>query len=146
MLTSFDFAGGLSFDDATIDLASLPRTKVMVTGAHGKQQFDSWVARTPQEQEQGLMFINDLPADKGMLFIETPPRVMRMWMKNTFVELDILFVGSSGKIAYIAQHAVPHSLDIIGPDMPVAAVVEIKGGEASRRALQVGDSVSWRLP
>lgn len=146
VLTSFDFAGELSFDDTTIDLANLPKTKVVVTGAHGTQQFDTWIARKPQEQEQGLMFVNDLPADKAMIFIEKPPRVMRMWMKNTFVELDMLFVSASGKIAYIAEHATPHSLDTIGPDIPVAAVVEIKGGEASRRGLKVGDKVSWKLP
>ncbi len=146
VLTSFDFAGGVSFDDSILDLAKFPKTKVRVKSARGEQQFDSWIARSPQEQEQGLMFVNDLPADKAMLFLEQPARVMHMWMKNTFVELDMLFVGPGGKIVYIVEHAVPHSLDTIGPDVPVAAVVEIKGGEVERRGLKQGDAVSWTRP
>jgi uncharacterized membrane protein (UPF0127 family) len=146
VLTSFDFAGSLNFDDSLLDLASFPKTDVVVKSAKGPQRFHVWVARAPREQEQGLMFVHDLPADKGMLFIQSPPRRMRMWMKNTFVELDMLFIGSDGRIRSIVQRTVPHSLETVGPVEPVAAVLEIKGGEAALRGLQAGDAVSWKTP
>jgi len=146
VLTSFDFAGSLNFDDSLLDLASFPKTDVVVKSAKGPQRFHVWIARAPREQEQGLMFVHDLPADKGMLFIENPPRQMRMWMKNTFVELDMLFIGSDGRIRTIVERTVPHSLETLGPAEPVAAVLEIKGGEAALRGLEAGDLVSWKTP
>jgi uncharacterized membrane protein (UPF0127 family) len=69
-----------------------------------------------------------------------------MWMKNTYVPLDMVFIGQDGRIARIAERTTPHSLELVSSGTPVAAILEIKGGEAARRALHTGDRVSWTRP
>lgn len=125
------------------DLSTFPRTQVAVHTKPQLQRFQVWVADTPARQAQGLMFVRDLPAGEGMIFINDKPRVAAFWMKNTFIELDMLFVAPDGHIAKIAERAVPHSLSTISSGVPIIAVLELKGGEASRRGLKVGDRVDW---
>lgn len=128
------------------DLATFPRTTLTIHTAHGAQRFTVWVAATEARREQGLMFVRDLPADEGMLFIEGRPYRAAMWMKNTFIPLDMLFIAPDGRIAKIAANTTPQSLATIRSDAPVSAVLEIKGGEAARRKLHAGDRVSWQPP
>ena len=87
------------------------------------------------------MFVRDLPADQGMLFVNEAPRVSYFWMKNTYIPLDMLFIDSRGRIAAIFANTTPHSLDPVGPDVPVKAVLELRGGEAARRGIRTGDRV-----
>ncbi|MEO7775441.1 MAG: DUF192 domain-containing protein [Steroidobacteraceae bacterium] len=123
-------------------LDAFPRTSLTITTASARQhKFDIWVARTPEQQERGLMFVTDLPADSGMVFIEEPQRVMTMWMKNTLIPLDMLFIGEDGRVLYIRQRATPHSLEIIKFDKPVRAVLELRGGETKARGIRTGDYV-----
>jgi uncharacterized membrane protein (UPF0127 family) len=124
------------------DLATLDRTTVEIRS----HKFDVWLARTPEEKAQGLMFVRDLPADRGMLFLYGKPTDAGIWMKNTYIELDILFIAADGRIVNIAERARPHSLDTIAPESLVTGVLELKGGEASRRGLKPGDKVTWTLP
>jgi uncharacterized protein len=131
------------------DLSNFPRTTLEIL--HGKskkeaRQFTIWIADTEARQEQGLMFVRDLPAGQGMLFPQKTPRPMSMWMKNTYVELDMVFIGEKGVIDQIIEHAQPLSLKTLSSEKPVAAVLEIKGGEAARLELKVGDKVSWSAP
>jgi uncharacterized membrane protein (UPF0127 family) len=128
-------------DPEILDLATYAQSSVDI----GKppQHFDVWIADTPSRQTQGLMFVRDLPAGRGMLFLEPEPRPTAFWMKNTYIELDMLFIGSDHRIAKIAARAPPLSLATINSDVPVIAVLEIKGGEAQRRGIRVGDRVSW---
>lgn len=125
------------------DLNRFPQTTLEIV--HGKQKlpFKIWIADTPQRESQGLMFVHDLPSTQGMLFPQEPPRAMTMWMKNTLIELDMVFVGSDGRISRIHAHAVPQSLATIESGGPVAAVLEIRGGEAERLGLKVGDRIAW---
>jgi len=81
-----------------------------------------------------------------MLFLADEPRVFRMWMKNTYIPLDMVFIGADGRIAKIAANTVPHSLATVSSDAEVAGILEIRGGEAARRGLHVGDAVSWEHP
>jgi uncharacterized membrane protein (UPF0127 family) len=127
------------------ELAKFPRAAVEIAARSGKQHFDVWIADTPSRQAQGLMYVTDLPADRGMVFIHEPPRVAGMWMKNTYIELDMLFVAR-GRIVKIAARTRPHSLETIPSDVPVGAVIELRGGEAARRGIAVGDRVHIRLP
>jgi len=69
-----------------------------------------------------------------------------MWMKNTYIELDIVFVGEKGVIDKIIEHAKPLDLTTLNSDKPVTAVLELKGGEAARQELKVGDHVTWTAP
>jgi len=91
------------------------------------------------------MFLHWLAPDQGMLFPQDPPRVMTMWMKNTLIPLDMLFIDGRGKILYIKANATPESEDIITYASPIRAVLELGGGEAARRGIRVGDTVRHEL-
>ena len=124
-------------------LTHFPRTTLEIV-AHGhRNRFQVWIADTPPRQEQGLMFVRDLPADQGMLFPQPSPQVANFWMKNTYIPLDMVFIGADGRIAKIIANAHPFSLDVLSSDVPVIAVLEIRGGEARELELNVGDRVSW---
>lgn len=122
------------------DLASFPRGRLEIRTDSATHRFDVWIADTPERQAQGLMFVRDLPPDRGMVFVHDPPRATSMWMKNTYIELDMLFVAR-GRIVEIAPRARPHSLETIGSDTPVSAVIELRGGEAESRGVKVGARV-----
>jgi uncharacterized membrane protein (UPF0127 family) len=129
--------------DAVIDLATFAHSTVDIGKPPHAQHFDVWIADSPARQTQGLMFVRDLPAGRGMLFLEKEARPMTFWMKNTYIELDMLFIGPDHRIVKIAARAPPLSLDNINSDAAVIAVLEIKGGEAQRRDIHPGDLVSW---
>ena len=97
------------------------------------------IADTDATRERGLMFRQRLPEDLGMLFDFGEPRPVSMWMKNTYIPLDMLFIRSDGTIAYIAENTVPKSLDTIGITEPVKAVLELAGGTAKRKDIRSGD-------
>jgi len=105
--------------------------------------FNVEVARTPQEQSHGLMFLHSLAADAGMIFLRDSDEVATFWMENTLIPLDMLFVRHDGTIAKIVTNAKPLDLTGIGSDVPVRAVIEINGGEAERRGLREGDKVIY---
>jgi hypothetical protein len=69
-----------------------------------------------------------------------------MWMKNTYIPLDMVFIGANRRIAKIAPNTIPHSLATVSSDAEVMGILEIRGGEAARRGLHVGDEVSWEHP
>jgi uncharacterized membrane protein (UPF0127 family) len=143
VVSRFDFAGRTTFEDDIEDLSTFPRASLEIKNGKVVRTFTIWVAETPQQQMQGLMFVNDLPPDQGMLFPQKDPRVMSMWMKNTYIPLDMVFIDSRGRVAKIAASTEPHSLRTISSDKPVSAVLELKGGEAARRGIRLGDRISW---
>lgn len=102
------------------------------------------VARTAEEQARGLMYRHSLPDRGGMLFPMNPPRVASFWMKNTYIPLDLIFIRADGTIESIAANAVPGDLSPIQSGEPVAAVLEISGGDAAAQGIAAGDVVSWR--
>lgn len=101
------------------------------------------VARTAEQISSGLMFREELPADRGMLFIYEPARVVRFWMRNVLSPLDMIFLRE-GEIIHIAR-SVPPCRGVIcpayGPDAPVDQVIELRGGGAEELGLAVGDSL-----
>ena len=103
------------------------------------------IADTEPLRTRGLMFRQRLPEDRGMLFDFESPRPVSMWMKNTYISLDMLFIREDGTIAYIAENTVPKSLDTIGVSEPVLAVLELAGGTAKRLGIRAGDTVYHRL-
>jgi uncharacterized protein len=119
-----------------------------ITGANGATHaFAIEPARTPAEQERGLMFRTDLTDDGGMLFYPYPadggpPREASFWMKNTPSPLDIIFIRQNGTIAKIAN-AVPLDQTPITSGEPVAAVLELKGGRTAALGIGEGDRVTW---
>jgi len=125
-------------------LKGFPRGQLTIERRAGRDSFRIWIADTPSRHQQGLMWLKELPADHGMLFVLDSPREFTIWMKNTYVPLDILFVGTDGRIVWIARNAKPLSTDLISPGVDVAGVLEILGGEADRRGIDIGDRLTWR--
>jgi uncharacterized protein len=126
-------------------LENFPHSTVQIRTHDSAEWFSVWVADTPAREEQGLMFLHWLAPDQGMLFPQDPPRVMSMWMKNTLIPLDMLFIDGRGKILYIKANATPQSEDIITYATPIRAVLELGGGEAARRGIRAGDIVRHEL-
>ena len=125
-------------------LTHFPRTTLDIVAQGHRDRFRVWIANTTLRQEQGLMFVRNLPPTEGMLFPQPEPQVAHFWMKNTFIPLDMVFVGENGRIAKIIAKAKPFSLAVLSSDVPVIAVLEIRGGEAQRLGIKVGDEVSWK--
>ena len=125
------------------DLSTFPKAHLTIKGSAGAHEFTIWVADTPARDEQGLMFVRELPADRGMVFSEAMPRLWSMWMKNTFIPLDMLFIGVDGRITRIS-HALPHDETIISSGGSVKAVIELQGGISERLHLAVGDTATWK--
>ena len=92
------------------------------------------------------MFVSDLPDTMGMVFPLPTPRVETMWMRNTYIELDMLFIRADGRVAKIIERAHPLSDAQLSSDTPVSAVLELKGGAASKLGLHAGDTVTWKKP
>ena len=111
------------------------------TVAGGHYTFKVEVAETPEQRAQGLMFRQQLAGDAGMLFLFGSSEVRAMWMKNTLIPLDMLFIDETGKIVRIEQRTVPHSERAIVSGGPVAAVLEVNAGTASRLMIKPGDRV-----
>jgi len=135
-------------DSPPMDLATYPRAALQIVQRAPQPErrfdFDVWVADTPARAEQGLMYVRELPAGRGMVFPFTPPHVVSFWMKNTYIELDMLFIDSGGRVVKITSRAAPLRLDLLSSDVPVGAVLELRGGEAGLLGIRVGDHVSWK--
>lgn len=114
------------------------QTLQIQTGA-GTLTYRIELAVTSAQREQGLMYRTHLPEQSGMLFDFGETRDVAMWMKNTLIPLDMLFVKADGKIARIEANATPHSLTVRPSGGPVRAVLELAGGEAARAGIRVGD-------
>ena len=111
--------------------------------AGGRRHFDVELATTDDQQVQGLMFRRTLAADAGMLFLYTDDHEIQMWMKNTLIPLDMVFIQADGTISHIAERAVPRSLEIIPSEGPARAVLEVNGGTAARLGIKPGDRVLY---
>jgi len=99
------------------------------------------VARTLEQELYGLMFRKYLPPDTGMIFIYTPDQPVSMWMKNTYIPLDMLFVRGDGIIAKIVENARPLDLTPIEAGEPIRGVIEINAGEVQKYGFKTGDKV-----
>jgi uncharacterized membrane protein (UPF0127 family) len=127
-------------------LDHFPQLTAVITTASGAQRFNVWLADTPARSEQGLMFVPSLDHDRGMLFPRNNAGPMSIWMKNTLIPLDIMFIDAHGQIIFIRHSATPQSEAIIrvpAPMMtPAEAVLELAGGECDRRHIAQGDRLT----
>jgi uncharacterized protein len=130
-------------------LAAFPRSSLEIRTRAGSERFTIWIADTPSRSQQGLMFVRSLAADQGMLFPLARPGVIHMWMKDTRIALDMLFIDAGGEIIFIRHKATPESEEIITIPTPVVtpvkAVLELVGGECARRHIEQGDHVIQAL-
>jgi uncharacterized protein len=124
----------------------LPKEKLVITTHDGQQHvFNVEIARTPDQQETGLMFRPTVPPDGGMLFDFGPPHEIQMWMKNTIASLDMVFINQDGTIRSIAENTVPESLAVIDSRGPVRATLELAAGTTERLGIRVGDKVKGAI-
>ncbi|WP_342362830.1 DUF192 domain-containing protein [Terrarubrum flagellatum] len=117
----------------------------IVTAKGARQTFDVEVMRNDADRARGLMFRRMLPADRGMLFDFGREDEVAMWMQNTYIPLDMLFIRRDGTVARIAANAEPLSTRTIPSGEPVLGVLEINGGEAAKRGIAPGDHVEHAL-
>ncbi len=110
--------------------------------ADGKtHDFTVELATTNPQREQGLMFRKSMAPENGMLFDFGTDREVTMWMRNTLIPLDMVFISKAGKVTHVSANAVPHSEDIISSRGPVRYVLELNGGAAKRLGIAKGDTV-----
>ena len=109
---------------------------------NGVQVFSVEMATTEQEKEKGLMYRKELPDGKGMLFDFSPEQQVSMWMKNTYIPLDMIFIRADGRILRIAENTVPLSEALVPSGGPVRAVLEVIGGTAKKLGIAPGDRVT----
>lgn len=119
------------------------RGSLAIESAGKRHEFHIEIATAPQDQAQGLMFRTELAPNAGMLFLYPEPRQITMWMKNTILPLDMLFIEKDGRISRIAERTVPQSLAVVSGGENDVAVLELNGGTASRLGLKPGDKVIY---
>lgn len=115
--------------------------RLVIDTACGPAAFQVELAATPEMLMQGLQHRRRLPADAGMLFDFGPERIVSMWMKNTYIPLDMLFIGADGIVADIAERTTPLSLETIVSRVPVRAVLEVNAGTVAAFGIREGDRV-----
>ena len=142
-LSAAALAGAWAQGPARENLDNFPKSQVEISAADGPQHFNIWIADTTARSEQGLMYVTGLAHDWGMLFPRNNNGPMAMWMKNTVIPLDMLFLDAEGAIVYIRRSATPQSENIIKVPAPIttpiAFVLELAGGECDRRHITQGD-------
>ncbi|WP_256808116.1 DUF192 domain-containing protein [Bradyrhizobium sp. Bra64] len=112
---------------------------------NGVQVFSVEMATTEEEKQTGLMYRKELADGKGMLFDFNPEQEVSMWMKNTYVSLDMIFIRADGRILRIAESTEPLSTKIISSRGPARAVLEVVAGTAQKYGIRVGDRVGHPL-
>ncbi|MDZ4307301.1 DUF192 domain-containing protein [Allopontixanthobacter sp.] len=121
-------------------LAVVPLTVSDGTKVH---RFRVEVAATPQDQAKGLMFRTEMGPDEGMIFPRDGYAQASFWMKNTPLPLDIIFIGTDGRISNIAANTVPYSLQSVTSDGIALAVLELNAGRAAELGIVPGNKVEW---
>jgi uncharacterized protein len=109
----------------------------------GTHSYAVEVAVTDVEKARGLMFRRSLPQDSGMLFLYDPPQAVTMWMRNTYIPLDMIFIAPDGLVHRIEANTEPFSTDIIASGGTVAGVLELNAGQAEKIGLKPGDRVIY---
>ena len=146
LLAGFFLTGAWSGDGEVRAQAASPSLEklAIVSTQNGETKdnvFMVEVMRTTEERARGLMFRRYLPADRGMLFefgVEAP---VAMWMKDTFIPLDMLFIKKDGTILSMALNTEPHSTRTIGTGVAIWSVLELNGGTAQRLGIKPGNTV-----
>lgn len=126
---------------AAADSLRFETSPLTVVSTAGRHDFTVELALTPQQRARGLMFRKSLAADAGMLFDFGAPGRVAMWMKNTLIPLDMIFIKPGGIIANIASGTVPLSLVPVPSNGPVRGVLEVRAGTAARLGIRPGDRV-----
>ena len=115
----------------------------MLNTDSGPHSFTIELATTVAERALGLMYRRALPGDAGMLFLYEKPQPLNMWMRNTFIPLDMVFIGADGEVHRIESRTEPFSTQIISSEGNVQGVLELNAGTAATIGLKAGDEVVY---
>jgi len=116
---------------------------LVIVARHACYRFDIYLAVDRQQQQRGLMFVRELPEWTGMLFIYADENYRSMWMKNTFIPLDMVFARRDGSITNIARNTVPLSERSVTSSEPAAFVLELNAGTTRRLSIDEDSSLVW---
>jgi uncharacterized membrane protein (UPF0127 family) len=132
-----------AFAGSTVQAASIQPLEIVTK--NGVHVFSVEMATTEQEKETGLMYRKELPDGKGMLFDFSPEQQVSMWMKNTYISLDMIFIRADGRILRIAENTEPQSTRIIPSGGLAKGVLEVIAGTAKKYGIEPGDRVAHPL-
>lgn len=124
---------------------ALRREPMTLITAHGEKPISVEITETDEEKARGLMFRTQLADDQGMLFFYEQPQEITMWMRNTYIPLDMVFIRADGTIHRIEARTEPFSERIVASQGKVVACLELAGGAAERMGLKPGDRVHHKL-
>lgn len=127
-------------------ISGLQIIEVVIDTGDRRIPFKTELADTPQAQTRGLMFRTELADDEAMIFPTETPQARSFWMRNTPISLDIIFVGTDGRITNIAENTEPYSLESLPSAGLATAVFEIRGGLSAELGIEPGDAVEYSLP
>lgn len=137
-------------DNAVASVQKAPKVTfkkefITIKTQNNNLKYHTEIAQTKEQMELGLMHRKFLPQNAAMLFLFKKEQKIYMWMKNTLIPLDMLFIDNSGKIIHIAHNTKPNSLSIISAgERKSRAVLEIKGGSVRKHNIKVGDQIIYR--
>lgn len=126
------------FDEAHAQLA---REQAAIVTSSGSYSFSVEIADTDESRSQGLMFRKQLGEREGMLFFYDREQHISMWMQNTYISLDMIFIRADGRVHRVAEHTEPFSEKVIGSGEPVLAVLEVTAGTADKLGIRPGDRI-----
>ncbi len=126
---------------AQAQLATFEKSELAIISGAKRHPFQIELAISSDQMAQGLMFRRQMAPEAGMLFLHQAEQELAMWMKNTFIPLDMVFIAADGRITRIAARTVPQSLATISSEGPAMAVLELNAGTAERLGLKPGDRV-----
>ena len=118
------------------------RTQLVLSGTVNCIHIDAFVAQTRSQRAQGLMHVQSMEAHEGMLFLYADPTVISMWMKNTYIPLDMVFADLDGRVVHLHRDAIPHDTTVISSVEPSSLVLELNAGSIDGFGIRTGDQVS----
>ena len=116
---------------------------MVVNDDGARHEFDIYLALEFEQQRRGLMFVRNLPLKTGMLFVYDGDEQRSMWMKNTYISLDIVFARADGSVSSVVHNTEPLSLRSLASVEPVKYVLELNAGVARRFKIDTGSRLIW---
>jgi uncharacterized membrane protein (UPF0127 family) len=131
----------IAFTNANANEITFQNSSLTIQTKDSEYIFNIEIAITEKERSRGLMYRKELKQTEGMLFLYPKKQIIKMWMKNTLIPLDMIFINKSGKIIDIFKMTIPKDLTPIGPDVKLKGVLEINGGLTSYLNINKGDFI-----
>jgi uncharacterized membrane protein (UPF0127 family) len=145
LIAALLLAAQAEFARAQLRAPSFERSFLVIESGANKHRFDIELADTDERRAYGLMHRDRMAPDAGMLFDFKTDQPVAMWMRNTRIPLDMLFIAANGRVVNIRERAVPHDETSIYSDGPVRSVLELNGGTVTRLGIKPGDVVRHRM-